>query len=378
MEIGMNKRLIALAVAAAVSAPAVVLADDSTVTLYGTLNVDFENVKADGGSGTAIPSRNRVSSNSSNIGFKGVEALGGGVDAWFQAESAVNADAGGGTWASRNTAVGLRGGFGTVLLGQWDTPYKISTLRIDPFGDATIGAYTGILGGNSQATAGNAATRFSFDRRQQNTVQYWSPNLGGFVARVGYGANEEKNSSVNPSSASVLLGYDNGPIYAGYAYEEHKDYGSATVTSKDKAHKIFGMFTFANAFTIGLVGERLKWDGSATVATYKGTITAGSDGLEVTDWYAMFGWKGGPNNVALTYGWDQKVKINGSEDSNAKAHQIGVRYGYDLSKRTQFYALYTQIDNKSSSSNNFAQNPLTGLTADQDPKGVGVGFKHVF
>ena len=85
----MNKKLLALAVAAAVSAPAVVLADDSTVTLYGTLNIDFENVKAEGASpanatigatGINLPSRNRVSQNSSNIGFRGIEPLGGGLN----------------------------------------------------------------------------------------------------------------------------------------------------------------------------------------------------------------------------------------------------------------------------------------------------------
>ena len=229
----MNKRLIALAVAAAVVAPAVAIADDSTVTLYGTLNADFENVKAKGGgTGVAeIKQRNRVSSNSSNIGFKGVEPLGGGVDAIFQAESSVNLDAGGGTWASRNSGIGLKGGFGTVIIGQWDSAYKISTIRLDPFGDTTIGAYTGILGGGSQTTAGNQTTRSSFDRRVSNSLTYISPDIAnsGVVIRATYGANEEKTTTVggtttNPWLGSVAVTWEGKPggvvvPYVGAAYE---------------------------------------------------------------------------------------------------------------------------------------------------------------
>ena len=172
----MNKKLMALAVAAAVSAPVLALADDSTVTLYGTLNVDFENVKA----GDVFQSRNRVSSNSSNIGFRGVEPLSAGLNAWFQVESGAHIDqsVSGDTWASRNSGVGLNGNFGSILLGQWDSPYKFSTVRLDPFGDTTIAGYSAIMGGGGSPTAGNFLTgqsfvnNASFDRRVSNTVQY--------------------------------------------------------------------------------------------------------------------------------------------------------------------------------------------------------------
>jgi predicted porin len=63
----------------------VAMADDSTVTIYGTLNVDLESVKAESasGDGANLASRNRVSSNASNIGFRGAEELGGGYAAFF-------------------------------------------------------------------------------------------------------------------------------------------------------------------------------------------------------------------------------------------------------------------------------------------------------
>ena len=79
----------------------------SSVQIYGTLNADVESVKADGGSGTNFSSRSRVTSNSSNIGFRDTEDLGQGLAAFFQVESAVNIDNGtsSGFWASRNSGV---------------------------------------------------------------------------------------------------------------------------------------------------------------------------------------------------------------------------------------------------------------------------------
>ena len=82
----LNKRQIAFVVAGALAAPAA-FADPSTVTLYGTLNVDFENVRTSGEGANRVVGRNRVSSNSSSIGLRGSENIGGGLKGIFQIES---------------------------------------------------------------------------------------------------------------------------------------------------------------------------------------------------------------------------------------------------------------------------------------------------
>ena len=90
----MKTKHITVAVAGTLLAPAAVMAD-SSVEVYGRLNLNFEKDRANGSTiGDNIPSRNRVSSNSSMIGFRGTEHLGGDLKAFFQIESQINADTG--------------------------------------------------------------------------------------------------------------------------------------------------------------------------------------------------------------------------------------------------------------------------------------------
>jgi predicted porin len=397
MEIWMNKKLMALAVAAAVSAPALALADDSTVAIYGTLNVDFENVKAEGCTSAPAPAapcatdikqRNRVSSNTSNIGFRGLEPLMPGLNAWFQVESQVNLDNAGTTWASRNSAVGLNGDFGSVLLGQWDSPYKFSTLRLDPFGDTTIGAYDGIMGGGvGGTTAGNSiapgAASKSFDRRVSNTLQYWTPNWSGFSGRLAYGANEEKNASgsLDPRLFALSASYENGPLYLTAAYEEHRDFASIVAAQgKDTGLKIGGAYTFASVFTLGLTAEKLKYQSD-------GAVTPLFNRREVIDYFVTGTYKLGPNAFSLVYGHKGKDKLGGTpvvagantdgDQDNTEAKLFGFRYGYSLSKRTEFYASFVKIDNESASAVDFGNNAI-GTATGADPQGVAVGFIHKF
>src|SRR5262245_5883244 len=103
----MNKKLVAVAIAGVLAAP-LAQAQTANVTLYGRLNVDMEvvNGKQTLVNGTANvacnnanlpcanPNQFRVSSNSSRLGVRGTEALGGGLSAIFQIESNVPGDGG--------------------------------------------------------------------------------------------------------------------------------------------------------------------------------------------------------------------------------------------------------------------------------------------
>jgi len=401
----MNKKLIALAVAG-VFAPAVALAQGTNVTIYGTLNADIEYVKADGATPNVAPlfgnngidtdSRQRVSSNSSNIGFRIREDLGGGMTAWAQCESSANVDAGGGTLCSRNTGLGVEGAFGNVFLGSWDTPYKSSTGGLDPMGNTSIAAYVGIFGspgfnvasftGANGGTSSSAA--LSFDRRQNNTVNYWTPNWGGFQAKLMYGANEEKTNvtafQLDPSMWSASITYDNGPLYITGAYEKHNDYlasagptlglTSPVTGGDDTAWKLGAGFKFGNFQIIGMY-ESLEYEAD----TGLGTFSASRDA-----WLVGVNYVGGAWKIGANYEDADSLDCFNCGDTGAK--QYSLRVGYSLSKRTEVYALYTQIDNDDFAQYNFGINPLqgpvtgfaAGISEGADPQGIALGLRHTF
>ena len=140
----MQKKLLAVALAGAFGAPALALAQSSTVQVFGTMYGEYS-VHVDQGDAPGGASRSNadfIQTPGSEIGFKGEEKLGGGLSAWFQCAS--TADPRGQSqngWCSRNSALGLKGGFGNVFIGNWDTPFKRT---ISP--TAVGGNDTGIFG----------------------------------------------------------------------------------------------------------------------------------------------------------------------------------------------------------------------------------------
>jgi predicted porin len=375
----MSSKLIALLAAAALAMP-VIAADNAAVTIYGTLNVDFESVKADGGT-TPLASRNRVSPNSANIGFRGSEDLGGGLKAFFQIESAVNVDAGGGTFASRNSNVGLSGAFGTLFFGNWDTLHKQSTGRFDPVATSIFdltGAFGGATSCNSLSDKSANNSGLCFQRRQNNSVQYWSPFLGGFQGRLVYSANEARTSTLNPQLYDASLSYDVGPLYVTYIYSQHKDFD--TVGEKATNNRLGVSYRFGSV-TLGVVGEQIKADfptattfGSGATAA---TFAAGSQ-FKQNAYLVSFTYNFGASAIRLGYDFSNNRKVNGVKIPDSDAKQFSAQYAYGLSKRTEIYALYSKIINGSASQNTFATNPLLLTSYGQDPSGFGVGIKHSF
>src|SRR5213075_2780494 len=140
----MNKKLVAVAVAGMLAAPLAAQAQTANVTLYGRLNIDYELINGRQSDGSN-PWVSRLSSNSSRLGVRGTESLGGGLNAIFQIESGFDASNSGGQLATRETFVGLQGGWGTVKVGYFLAPYDdIQSL----FGSAPT-LQTGILGSQS-------------------------------------------------------------------------------------------------------------------------------------------------------------------------------------------------------------------------------------
>lgn len=345
----MQAKQLLLAIAGICASASALAQSANPVTLYGRIYAVAESVSANGGA-APVSSRSRVTDRVSLVGFRGTEDLGGGLKAFFQIESATAPDAGGGTFASRNSGVGLTGAWGSVLLGRWDTPFKVvHAAVIDPFGDTAA----------SDITAA-ALNQGNFSRRENNVVQYWSPNLGGLSFRAHYSANEGKTATVNPSLTGASLTYAAGALYVAYAWEKHKDQNGATTVAgvNETGNAISAYYKFGGLKLSGQTG-RYKRTGTETQRSY----------MVGLDW--AFG-----KHVLL-------ASVQNSRNGGVmtavqpKCDLVGIGYRYDFSKRTAFVSDYTKIDNDVGNLCNFGTSPLT-IGAGQDPRGFAVGFRHTF
>jgi predicted porin len=300
--------------------------------------------------------------------LRGSEDLPGDLQAWYQIESRFDADTGGGL-RGRNTAVGLKGIWGNLLFGFWDSPYKVAQVPFDPFGDVTIAGEENILGQASSTPAGD------FHGRISNGIQYWTPQFGGLGMRFGYGANERRTRDLNPYLLAASLKYENGPFYAVAAAERHYDSGELgprTSGGDDTGMEAGAGMKFGDT-EVGLLFERLKYRteaaGGSELRRDAWFVSAEHriDQFILRGYYAVAGDQKGSNAQA-------------GPATGAKAYSLGV--AYDLSKRTQLYASYTRIDNERNAEYEFGSNadPVLEIKGRPGsvPSGVLVGMKHVF
>ncbi|HCI12666.1 MAG: hypothetical protein A2063_08455 [Gallionellales bacterium GWA2_60_142] len=361
----MQKKIIALAIAAAVSAPAFA---DSNVTIYGVANVSYDMTQS--GAVANGFSNNKVSSNTSRIGFKGNEDLGDGMSAVWQIESLIQIDgqtAAGNTLANRNTFAGLSSASaGTVLMGRHDTPYNISNRKYDMFADG-LADNRSIMGGGTSAAA-------SFNGRQPNVIAYISPAMSGFTGAIAYvaGAEGQTLSTQTKGSAwSMAALYGNGPISANFGYEVHTA-GSAPGTLglgaglKETAWTISGGYKVAE-FEINGIYE--KTDDNFAV---------GANALGHRAYYLSGKYNFGSNAVKLAY-----ANAGANAAANTDADQITVGFDHSLSKRTTVYALYTQLSNGAAGayalSGNGTGAPAAAVSGvGGKPSAFSFGMKHTF
>lgn len=349
----MNKKLIALAVAGATFAPAVMAQTANPVTLYGRVWLMANSVKADGGA-TPLSTRTTIVDESSLIGFRGTEDLGGGLKAFFQVESAATPDVGGGTFGSRNSGVGLIGGFGTVLLGRWDSPMKLSAIFVDPYGQNTLGNQLSVIN-----TGG-------FNRREVNMMQYWTPNINGFSGRFMYGVNESKTATANPSSAEGSIDYAAGPFRINYAYAKHKDArgatannGTATPGVTESQQNLSGTFVFGPV-KVGMLTQKAKATDRTDRKAYQAAITY------TAGMHEFIGVVGRVRDGAISTAVQPEAKL------------AGVGYNYNFSKRTTFMTRYASLKNNSASALALNGADLPAFAVNNDPKGFSAGLRHTF
>lgn len=345
----MKKSLIALAV---LGACAGIASAQTSVTIYGTIDGGLRNLTNATPAGSKLSMGSGGTYNSNRLGFKGVEDLGGGLNAHFQLETGFNTGTGQLDTAlttnklfNRTALVGLGGAWGSLDLGrQYSVNFKTIGLY-DPFAYK----YTGII---PLATQGNLT-------RLDNDVQY-SGRFGGVGVMAEYALGEVAGSTGNNSTQALGVNYVGGPFSIGAAYTAGKRATTGTTVS-DQSMK---NWTVGGAYATG------PFRVAAGYADQKQDQFAGGQ-ARAKDW-----WLGGSFNVtpaaALSVGYYETKGVQptngptvGASDNDSKRKLFIVGATYALSKRTNFYA---DIDNAR------YNNPANQATQ----TGFSVGINHLF
>lgn len=378
----MQKKLIAVAVAGALAAPAAVLAQ-STVQMSGSVYMEYSFTSTGAGTGNATNTANAdiLQSPGSNIAFKGTEKLGGGMSAWFQCESSadfrgVNGDG----LCTRNSAVGFRGGFGNFFIGIWDTPFKRTIGNVGARDTGIFGS-ADLLTNNSTSTTDGASAGV-FKRRQRNAINYDSPVMGGFQLMGAFSSTNSSTATTTSSAGakpriwSLAAQFKQGRAEVAAGYEKHtKAYpnvaqpGLATFAGDESAWHLSGAYTFGNGLKLGGVMTEQKSEPALATNSKNKAWQLGAD------------WRiSGPHSVhfAYTKAGDNKGTVGSTttgrptgtaNNSQTAGRQWQLRYQHALSKRTWVGVGYVNLKNDQSA--NYA---LGGTAAVTGAKGNAVAF----
>ncbi|CAN7609726.1 porin [Variovorax sp. LjRoot290] len=376
----MKKSLVALAALAVAG----VASAQSSVTLFGVVdaaisgysnkseNVGFptlanpffvDSIKA---SRTALTNSGY---NSSRIGFRGTEDLGGGLAASFWLEAPISNDDGqtGISTFRRRSTVSLSGGFGEVRLGRDYTPTFWNDTVFDPFGTNGVGtnlvstandAFGTFNGAAPPVVAGVPNVGGNNYVRASNTIGYFlPPNLGGFYGQVQYGFHEQNKfdpGTVTPTALNNSrtgryvggrVGYANGPLDVATSYGNSTigdNYYVGTTTSV----KTFNLGASYDFGVVKLFGEVSRAKNEIDVDTPFVTGTIGND-IDLKGYLIGVTVPVGAGLIRAAYSavkYDLNVPFSALEDP--KANKFAIGYVHNLSKRTALYATVARIRNK--------------------------------
>jgi predicted porin len=379
----MKKHLIAVAVSAAVAAPAMA----QTVEVYGIMGLGYSSVKTElGNISTETTTTGAAAQQAgSRIGFRGTEDLGGGLKAGFTYELSINNDTGfGGT---RLAFVDLAGSFGTGRFGKVDSVTRQIYNSFTAHGN-TVFAPGNVLGGSFGGGAGTgafapvitalntaAAALPAGDAKNQALVEaavfsaitaaagagstrvvdsigYISPRVNGFQAQIQYGQTETDTEILNTAATDTLKGntkgstlnlgvnYTSGPLSVTLGQDRVKAESTAaaafaaSVNNKFTTNMLGATYDLGSAKLFGLVTHKkidLDVESSATLA-YDGGFKVKDNTIGVTV-------PVGATTLVASY-TDGEV-----EDSDYNGYQLQANYA--LSKRTKAYAMYgnTKVKN---------------------------------
>ncbi|OGT18821.1 MAG: hypothetical protein A2V90_01745 [Gammaproteobacteria bacterium RBG_16_57_12] len=381
-----SKRIIALSIAAALAAP---LGAQAAVEVYGQARVSVGFISDDSSATGADDSSIAVTSHNSRLGFKGAEDLGDGLKAVYQIEAQIDMDddntssvsftdtnttdtddgsgatttttttqdTGSGLLiATRNTFVGLAGGFGTVVAGHTDSPYKTSTGKLDIFADSYADY--------------NAVISTTHDIRPDNIIIYTSPDMSGFTLGVGYITDTgndnlpDTSSTIEKDGFSLAAMYNNKDmgLYATLAYQSLTDW-TGTDNEDATAMKLAVGYTLPTKTALGLIYENTEVD-----------MTTGTKSDQDNIYFSVAHPIAEGTNVKLAIGQRGET----ASGSNNGGDYLALGVSKKMTPNAELYALYAQVSNDASGSGGITAGSGPSAGADKTASAFAVGINLSF
>ena len=307
----MNRTLIVAALATLATSAAMA---QSSVNIYGRFNVTVESQDSNGVKTKVLQN------NSSRIGFKGTEDLGGGLKAGFILEHGFNADTGtpSGAFWGRQSEVNLSGGFGMLRLGRYTSEAYFAT--------------SDYIGMHNHETGTSSDALYAYIGRDTNKLAYRTPEFVKGLSIEGAISLAEGAAGAT-RSYDAAVNYQLGALHLGLGYEKN---GNA------KQAAISGLYEMGSFVVGGMVQRDTDAYGSGNRTNFRlsGAYMMGSSEFHL--------------NVGKAGDYSKQTQ------SGAKQYTLG--YNYNLSKRTKVYGFYTKIDAER----------FTGYASDFSSLAVGV------
>ena len=348
----MKKHLLAVAVSAALPVTAL-----AAPTFYGKINLSVDKTSDYPESPLVFAEDDLsdawfVSSNSSRLGVRGQEPLDfDSVSVIYQYEAGYDVDGdSGSTFSTRNSFLGLNTNAGKFFAGRFDSVVKDAEGWVDQFNE----------------TVADMEVVFISQNRNNNTLNWESPDFGGVVIRaqiapgegetIGVGANTEtKDGLTDTWGVSATL--DNDALYAALAYESSYDeinvVGATFGGDRDALRGTFGVQA-TDSVQLGVIAEQATFD------------PIGSDEADLMS-YLLSGRVG----LSDRLGVKAQAGVMDSSDLDLDVQVLAVGADYKLGDQTTAYGVVSASDTE--------YDPL-GTVNDVDESGMAfsVGMVHKF
>ena len=325
----------------------------SSVTMYGILDLDYSGVNTRGGATKTTTNKfDQSGETSSLLGFKGAEDLGGGTSALFTYEmglypqdATLSGNTNNGIY-NRQAFVGIKqNGIGQVALGTQYTPLYTSVAATDP------GALNNVVGSVIIPANGSlGVTTSAFTERASNALTVQSATFAGFNAGAMYSLNNSNTTQTGPNTGGTT-NINGWGLNANYTYEKflatlayqsfRNENPSTTVTpvanvnTNDNGSNVNDTQKYVGAtYDFGILKAYASWVNRKAISGLNSNAYLNRSGEQI----GVRAFITPRIESWASYGMGKYTAYGvGSPTANYTGFQIGSNYY--LSKRTNLYAI---------------------------------------